>query len=143
MDEQIQRDYNKNKDEKWNKEVESCSIKYRPTKLWRLLQRLSGKRTYSAPNQPITFSAKSVSDKREIATKFVKQFTRPTPHRQNPRTRVLLRQLRQRHKLDHSSMTFTPGQVREALESSGSSTALSPDGLSVLQLKHLGPLGLR
>ena len=40
-------------------------------------------------------------------------------------------------------MPFTPGQVKEAIENSGSSTALSPDGLTVLQLKHLGPLGLR
>ena len=112
-------------------------------KLWRLLQRLSGKRTYSAPNQPITFAGKSLSDRRAIATKFVKQFTRPTSHKHNPATRALIRQLRNRHSLDHDSMPFTPEQVRKTLDISGSSTALSPDGLTVLQLKHLGPLGLR
>ena len=112
-------------------------------KLWRLLQRLSGKRTYSAPNQPITFKNKSLSDKREIATRFVIQFTRPSPLKHSRATRTLIRQIRHRHRLDHSSMPFTPDLVRKALENSGSSTALSPDALSVLQLKHLGPLGLR
>ena len=143
LDEQIQRECNRTKDENWRKEVESCSIKYRPTKLWRLLQCLSGKRTYSARNQPITFSGKSLSNKREIATKFVKQFTRPTPHSHNRETRKLLRQLHRQHKLNHSHMPFTLNQVREVLKSSGSSTALSPDGLSVLQLKNLGPIDLR
>ena len=130
LDEQIQRDCNKNNNERWREEVESCSIRWRPMKLWRLIQRLSGKRTYSAPNQPITFSGKSISDKRDIATKFVKFFTRPTPHGQNPATRTILRKLRNKHKLNHSSMPFTPNQVREALKISGSSTAPSPDGAS-------------
>ena len=143
LDERIQRDCNKTKDEHWRKEVESCSIRYRPMMLWRLLQRLSGKKSFFAPNQPITFSGKSLSNRRDIATKFVKQFTRPTPHRQNPASRALIRQIRNKHRLDHSSMPFTPEQVKEALKESGSSTALSPDGLTVLQLKHLGPLGLR
>ena len=40
-------------------------------------------------------------------------------------------------------MPFTNNQVKEALEESSSSTALSPDGLTVLQLKHLSPLDLR
>ena len=112
-------------------------------KLWRLIQRYSGKRSYNPPNQPISFNGKSLSNRRDIATKFVKQFTRPTPHRHDPTTRRLIRQLRCKHRLDHSSTPFTPGQVKEAIENSGSSTALSPDGLTVLQLKHLGPLGLR
>ena len=143
LDEQIQRDCNKTKEENWRREMESCSISYRPMKLWILLQRLSGKRSYNPPNQPVTFNGKSPADKRLIATNFVKQFTRPTPHRHNRSTRQLIRQLHHRHRLDHSSMPFTPGHVRDVLENSGSSTALSPDDLSVLQLKHLGPLGLR
>ena len=58
-------------------------------------------------------------------------------------SRALIRQIRNRHRLDHNSMPFTPEQVKEALEESGSSTALIPDVLTVLQLKHLVPLGLR
>ena len=42
-----------------------------------------------------------------------------------------------------SIMPFTPNRLRETLEQGGSYTASSPDGLTVLQLKHLEPLGLR
>ena len=142
-DEQIQCEIDRNNREEWRKEMEHCSIKRRPMRFWRTIRRLSGRRTFTAPNQPITFSNRNFSDKRKIATNFVKQFTRPVPHRQNPATRRVLRQIRKKHKLDHSAMPFTPNQVQEAIKASGNSTALSPDGLTVHQLKHLGPLGLR
>ena len=40
-------------------------------------------------------------------------------------------------------MPFIPDQVRDAIRTSGNFNAPSPDGLTVLHLKHLGPLGLR
>ena len=130
LDEQIQRDCNKTKDEYGRRQFESCSIRYRPLKLWRLRQRLSAKKSLFASNQLITFSDKSLSN-------------RPTPHRQNPAFGALIRQIHNRHRLDHNYMPFTPDQVKETLEESDSFTVLSPDGLIVLQLKQLGPLGLR
>ena len=36
--------------------------------------------------------------------------------------------------LDHSFLPFTPNEVKKALENGGSSTALSPDVLFVIQL---------
>ena len=143
LDDQIQRDIDGNLVQDWRKEVESCSIRRNTNKLWKILRRLAGKRNYQDPNQPITFAGKSLADKRKIAKKFVKQFTRPVPHRQNPETRRLIRHIRSRHRLDHSVRPFTVDQLKAALLDSGSSTAPSPDGLTILQLKHLGPLGLR
>ena len=40
-------------------------------------------------------------------------------------------------------MPFTPFMVAKVLRESGNSTAPSPDGLTILQLKNLGPIGLR
>ena len=123
--------------------MDSCSIRRRPIRLWRAIRRLSGKRTFTDPNQPITFQDRSHSDKRKIARKFVRQFTRPFPHHPSPDTRRILRKIRKKHKLNHNASPFTPDQVRRALEDSGNSTALSPDKLTVHQLKHMGPIGVR
>ena len=143
LDDQIQREINRKSQEEWRETVESCAINWRPWRLWKTIQRLSGKRAYTAPNQPISFAGKCYTNKREIATRFVKQFTRPFPHQHNPRTRVLLRTVRKKHKLIHDAMPFTPSMVAKVLRESGNSTAPSPDGLTILQLKNLGPIGLR
>ena len=121
----------------------SCSIKRRPMRLWRTIGQLSGKRAFTAPNQPITFANNSFSSKKKIATHFVRQFTRPAPRRPNRATRQVMRLIRKKHKLNHNVSPFTPTQIIAALKDSGNSTALSPDGLTILQLKHLGPYGLR
>ena len=143
LDEQIQREINRKSQEEWRETVESCAINWRPWRLWKTIQRLSGKRAYTAPNQPIFFAGKCYTNKREIATRFVKQFTRPFPHKHNPRTRILLRTVRKKHRLNHDPMPFTPSMVAKVLRESGNSTAPSPDGLTILQLKNLGPIGLR
>ena len=102
-----------------------------------------GTYSFTAPNQPIVFANICYTGKRKIATKFVKQITCPIPIRQNPVTRRILRQIQEKHKLNHSAKPFTPDQVRKALEESGSSTAFSPENFTIRQPKHLGPLALR
>ena len=89
----------------------------------------------------ITFNGKVYSDRRVIANKFVKQFTRPVPHAHDRTTKKLLRQVHKHHRLDHNSTPFTSTQVHDAIRSSSNSTAPSADGLTIHQLKHLGPLG--
>ena len=107
------------------------------------MRRLSGKQAFTARNQPITFSDKSFSDKRKIATHFARAFTRPFPHRPNSATRRIMRLIHKKHKLGHKASLFTHNQVSEALKASRNSTTPSPDGCTVLQMKHLGPFGLR
>ena len=123
--------------------MESFSGRKNAGKMWRTIRRLSGRRKQADPNQPISFGGSSLSNKKEIANKFVKQFTRPTPHRHNPNTRKTIRKLRSNHPLNHQLAPFTPSQVRGAIQISGNSTAPSPDGLTIHHLKHLGPLGIR
>ena len=123
--------------------MESCSTRRRPVRLWRAIRRLSGKHTFTAPNQPITFANRIHTGKRKIAKFFVKQFTRPVPYRPNPATRRIIRQIRKKRILDHKANPFTPDQVKKALGESGNSTALSPEKLTIHQFKHLGPFGLQ
>ena len=143
LDQEIDTRINANLEGIWRREVESFSLRRKIGKMWRTIQRLSGKRSLKDPNQPITFDGVSISNKKDIANKFVKQFTRPTSHRQNPESRRTIRQIHSRNPLDHNRMPFTVNQVKVAIQKSGNSTAPSPDGLTVLHLKHLGPLGLR
>jgi hypothetical protein len=52
------------------------------------------------------------------------------------------RSLRLKPQLDKSYYTFTPLQTRNAINESKSSSAVGPDGLTDIHLKHLGPRGL-
>ena len=46
------------------------------------------------------------------------------------------------HKIDHSFKPFTEKDVEDAIRRSSNSTAMGPDGLTALHLKHLGPSGI-
>ena len=130
------------KQEVWRETVESCSTKHCSGKYFKILRDLSGKRRPQDQNQPITFQGKTYTDRREIATRFVKQFTRPTPHAHDRTTKQLIRLVHKRFPLNHSDAPFTPTQVHSAIRLSKNSTAPSADGLTIHQLKHLGPLGI-
>ena len=123
--------------------MQTRSIRRRPVRLWRAISRFSGKLTFTAPKQRITFVNRCHTGKRKFVTYFVKQFTRPIRHRHNPSTRKIIHQNRNNHKLNHKSNPFTPDQVRKALAESKNSTADSPDKLTIHQLENLRPLGLR
>ena len=111
------------------------------TKFWSLLRELSGKKTRTPPNLPITFGDRTLTSKREIATAFCKLFTGRPP----PRTRLHRQLRRQIHgrTLDHGFTPFTPHLVSHAIRNSGSSTALGPDQLNIHHLRHLGPLAIQ
>ena len=138
---EIYREIARRKQEVWRETLESCSTNKCSGKYFKLLRDLSGKRTHQDPNQPIAFNGKVYSDRREIADKFVKQFTRPVPHTHDRSTKKLLRQVRKHHRIDHNAAPFTSTQVRDAIRFSSNSTAPGADGLTIHQLKHLGPLG--
>ena len=139
IEEEIQR----RRREVWHETMESCSIKRCSSKYYKVLADLSGKRSLQDPNQPVTFNGRSYNDPRKIAIKFAKQFTRPVPHAQDASSRRLLRQIHRKYPLDHQAAPFTPSNVFKAIKSCKNSTAPSADGLTVLQLKHLGPRGIQ
>ena len=119
--------------------MDSCSISQNSRKYWKIFNNLSGKRPHQDPNQPISFNNQVYTKPQSIATHFCNQFTRPMPHRPSPQTRQILKQIHRQHPLDHSSDAFTTAQVEHAIKSSSNTTASSPDGLTILHLRHLGP----
>ena len=143
LEARIDREIERRKQEVWRESVESCSTKHCSGKYFKILRDLTGKRRPQDPNQPITFLDKTYSDRREIATRFVKQYTRPAPHAHDHTTRQLIRTVHKRFPLNHTATPFTTTQVHNAIRVSKNSTAPSADGLTIHQLKHLGPLGIR
>ena len=139
----IETDINSNIQRTWRETMSSCSISRNSRKYWKIFNSLSGKRPHQDPNQPITFNNTTHTNPSKIATQFCRQFARPVPHEPDPHSRQLRRHIRKRHPLDHSTDTFTITQVQQAIQDSGNSTATSPDGLTILHLRHLGPLGLQ
>ena len=123
--------------------MDSCSLSRNSRKYWKVFNDLSGKRTNQDPNQPISFHNTTHTNPQKIATHFCRQFTRPVPHTPNPDTPRLIRQIRKQHPLDRDTDTFTTAQIKRAIRDSKNSTATSPDGLTILHLRHLGPLGLQ
>ena len=142
LEARIAKEINERKQEVWRETVESCSTKHCSGKYFKILRDLTGKRRPQEPNQPITFLGKTYTDRREIANRFVKQFTRPHPHAHDRTTKQLVRHVHKRFPLDHTAAPFTTTQVRSAIRLSKNSTAPSADGLTIHQLKHLGPLGI-
>ena len=139
----INTNINTNKQKAWRDTMNSCSISQNSRKYWKVFNNLSGKRPHQDPNQPITFNNQTHTKPQTIATQFCNQFTRPIPHYPNPQTRRVLRQIRKQHPLDHNTDIFSCAQVEHAIKDSSNSTASSPDGLTILHLRHLGPLGLQ
>ena len=127
----------------WRDKVESCSVRHASGKYFKLLRDLSGTKKRQDPNQPISFEDRVLTDDKKIASNFAKMFTKPVPHISNRSSRRLLRRIRREHRLDPNVAPFTTTQVRVAISSSKNSTAPSADGLTIHELKHLGPLGIQ
>ena len=120
----------------WINTVESCSHKYNTSQYFRLLKSLSNNTTTTPPNQPITFGHRTLTRSRDIAKAFCKQFTNIIPHSSEPNTRRVLKT----RPLDAARTHFHPSYVTRAIRNSGNSRAAGPDGLTIIHLKHIGPL---
>ena len=142
LEAEISRETDLNKRNIWRSKVESCSVSKCSGKYFKLLRDLSGTRKRHDPNQPITFEGRVLTDDRGIASSFARMFTKPVQHIPNRSTRRTLRRIRREHRLDPHVAPFTSTQVRAAINSSKNSTAPSADGLTIHELKHLGPLGI-
>ena len=120
--------------QRWIQTVESCSHKCNPSRLRGIIKSLNGKRTETPPNQPITFSSKSLTRNGELATAFVKTVHLPClPYRRpvRPDCRSLLKDCPLSH--------FSPDIVSQAIKNRDNYLAVGQDSLSVHHLKNLGP----
>ena len=125
----------------WIEKVQDCNFRQDPSKHWSLLKSLSGKPSLP-PNQPITFGNRTLTSNKLIAQAFCKQFTLVKNFQRDRTTRQLRRHIIKQHPLSDSPPSFTPDQVRKAIDNSGNSIATGPDNLNILHLRHLGPHGI-
>jgi hypothetical protein len=88
-----------------------------------LYKSLSGKNSRPPPNQPIASNGKVVNKGPDIAKKFCKQFTKTVPHESNRQSRIVIRKLNAKHKLDPS---FTNLATRDSINAAKSSSAVGP-----------------
>ena len=129
--------------DKWKTAVESCNRTQDTGLLWKLIGTMTGKKPRIPPNQSITFNQNQLSDQNLIASAFCKQFTTIVQHTSDPEARRVRRQLLHDHPLDHDFSPFTAELVVKGIKESSNSTAAGPDDLTMLHLKHLGPLGIQ
>jgi hypothetical protein len=64
------------------------------------------------------------------------------PHKSNRNSRKVIRTIKSKHKLVKDFSPFSVANVEKAISQSKNSTAVGPDGLTALHLKHLGPRAL-
>ena len=142
LNQQVEEDIKSTNMNTWIERTESCSHKHNASQFYSLIKQLSGKKKDSAPNQPIIFNNKILTRTDDIAGAFNRQFTSIVPHSSDPQARLIKRQLVRTHPLDPTSSPFHPDAVAKAIRNSGNSRAVGPDGLTIHQLKHLGPTGI-
>ena len=126
----------------WQETIANCDPRANQSRFWALLKSLSGKRNTTAQNQPITFRDRVLCKAGAIAKGFCHQFTSvpiATPSISNRRAR---RSFKRRHPIDPNFTPFSPDIVAKAIQAAGTSTAVGPDGLTILHLKHLGVAGI-
>ena len=99
---------------------------------------MTGKRIHRPPNQPIQFGDRVCTKRRNIAKKFNKQFSSVGDHCHHPLTRKVSRRIRAR-KLDPSYTPFSDEDVTAAIDRAKASTAVGPDDMSMVHVKHFGP----
>ena len=128
--------------EKWRDFIESLGRRTNPKHFWQVLKNLSGKRTTTPPNQPISFKGRIFTKHRAIAKRFNIQYTNIRTHSSSKTSRLIQHKIHEAHKLNPNFRPFTPADTVEAIKSAKNSTALGPDGFSTLHLKHLGPLAI-
>jgi hypothetical protein len=127
------------KRQKWTNKLNSSTHRADPSKFWPLLKHLSGKSSRPPPNQPISFKNKPYTRSSVIAFKFCKQYSSVVPHKSNKNARKVIRTIKSKHVLIKDLSPFSVANVEHAIRISKNSSAVGPDGLTALHLKHLGP----
>ena len=120
----------------WQSADDKCDRRTGISHLWRLVEGLRGKPPHNSPNKGFRFEDKTYVDPEMIDNKLAHQF-RPPPIRLT--CDISKRQLKlQFHEIPLTGTpSFTPADTREAIRLSKSSTAIGPDGISILHLKKL------
>ena len=127
---------------RWMESVVGADRRTNAPRWWSLLKGLAGKRSFQAPNQPISFNDKVFSNNKHIANEFCKQYANVKPFQPTKESREIFRNLKQNNPLDHSYTPFNTRDAAEAIRRTKNSTAAGPNHITALHLKHIGPRGL-
>ena len=123
--------------------IQKADRRTNPSAYWRLLKGLSGKRASTSPNQPIHFNGKPFTKTSSISNQFCRQYTNAKQYKQDKESRQVYKNLKVTNPLDRSFTPFSSSDTVDAIKATKHSTAVGPNGLTALHLKHLGPLGIR
>ena len=137
LERQIRTACDKEAHKAFDKELEEADPLSYSTKFSNLVRRLSGKRVYRPPNQPITFNGKAYTKRTAIAKRFNKQFSSVGDHSHLRITRKVLRKIRKKE-LDLEFKPITDDDTINAIKRAKASTAEGPDGMTMVHLKHFG-----
>ena len=133
---------NKAAHEEFNEELEKTDYQENSSKFVNLVRRLSGRRVHRPPNQPISFSGKTKTKRAAIVKNWNKQFSSIGPHSHLRVTRRVLRKIRKK-KLVSDFKPFSEEDTLNAIGRAKASTAAGPDEITMVHLKHFGPLAIR
>ena len=123
--------------------VKRTDLRSNPTAWWRLLKGLSGKRRSQPPNQPISFFGKPSTKPAIIANLFYQQYANVKIFEHKKESRAVFRNNKINNPIDHLYSPFTPAHTIEAIKRTKRSTAIGPNGVAPLHLKHLGRHAIR
>ena len=129
--------------QKWMDTVQNADRRTNPAHYWRLLKGLSGKRASAPPNQPIIFKNKTFTKNSSIANQFCKQYASVKEFKQDKESRRTYKNLKICHPLDRSYTPFSNSDTMDAIKARKNSPAAGPNGLTMLHMMHLGPMGIR
>ena len=108
-------------------------------RLWSTLKNLTNPRR--SENPTLSFEGGYTPlDSRKCASALNRQFVEH-PSKPDKNRRVIQRRLRNLS-LPRDEIVFSPADVSIAIKSAKNSTALGPDGLAIIMLKHLGKRGV-
>ena len=128
---------------RWEETLMEADRKSSPKNFWGLLRGLSGKRSHQAPNQPISFHGKVFTKATSTANAFCKHYVNIKVFKSDRASRARLRNIKINNPLDRNQNPFTTANTVDAIRFSKGSTACGPNNISMVHLKHLGPLGIR
>ena len=100
-------------------------------------------RVKQASNQPISFKNVPYSSAKLIADKFCQQYTNVKEFKHCKESRAIFKNNKVNNPLDPVFTPFTAAHTIDAIRQTKNSTAVGPNGLSPLHLKHLGRYAIR
>ena len=145
LNQQIDREIRESKQAHWRAKVEKINTNSDLGGLWKLAKALTSDTSQSAaPNRKLAFPFRTGNCLVAAASGFNRLFNSAAPNPPLPAltSRRIRRHLRTSRRNLEDSPIFTTEAVATAIAGFKSSPAVGPDGLSIILLKHLGPLGL-